>query len=56
MDMTTTQECKQRHVTTITGPQAEALLELQAQGLCSSWLDKSVPGMAIVEIWADEED
>lgn len=42
------------HVTTITGPQAEALLKvLENPEKAWTYVNKSVPGVAIVEIWQD---
>jgi hypothetical protein len=50
------QECKQRHVTTIAGPQAQAIIDMYEEHVCFSIVDKSVLGMPIVEIWADVDE
>lgn len=41
------------HVTTIAGPQAEALLHLIRGDKLWHIEDKSVPGLAVVEVWTD---
>jgi len=50
------EKCKQRHITTITGPQAQAIIDMDREHVCYSIVDKSVLGMPIVEIWADVEE
>lgn len=44
---------KERHVTTIAGPQAEALLSVLDGHHVLSWTDKSVEGLTVAELWVD---
>jgi hypothetical protein len=44
----------EKHLTTIVGPQAEALLKANSQG---TWINRSVPGLTVLEFWGiDPED
>lgn len=44
---------KTRHLTTITGPQAEALLNGLDENNCWTYVNKSVPGCPVVEVWSE---
>lgn len=46
---------KKVHVTTIAGPQAEAILYALNWRLAQEWRDKSVPGLAVVELWQESD-
>lgn len=46
---------KKVHVTTIWGPQAEAILRALNWRLAQEWRDKSVPGCAAVELWQESD-
>lgn len=41
----------EKHLTTICGPQAEAILEWIKGGNGGDFKDKSVPGLTVVELW-----
>ena len=42
-----------RHLTTLIGPQAEAILKMLDETGIAIWHDKSVPGAAVVELWTE---
>lgn len=44
---------KSRHITTIAGPQAEALLKMWKEKSSVEIKDRSVPGLSVIEIWAE---
>lgn len=41
-------------VTTMIGPQAEAILKALSEHGCYEWRDRSQDGQAIVEFWVNE--
>lgn len=41
-------------VTTMIGPQAEAILQALREHGCYEWKDKSQDGQAIVEFWVED--
>ena len=43
-----------RHLTTIVGPQAECIRESLRNGLETSWADKSVDGLCVLELWIED--
>ena len=43
-----------RHLTTIVGPQAECIRESLRNGLTTSWSDKSVDGLCVLELWIED--
>lgn len=44
---------KEIHLTTIAGPQAEAILKVINGDHVHHWSDKSVEGLPVVELWMD---
>ena len=42
------------HVTTITGPQAEAIRRALERESGLDYVDKNVPGLVILEVYADD--
>lgn len=44
---------KERHITTIAGPQAAAILEILDGHHMQCWRDKSVDGLPVAELWVD---
>jgi hypothetical protein len=44
---------ERKHVTTIAGPQAEAILASLDDRKAWTYIDKSVPGCPVVEIWSE---
>ena len=42
----------EKHLTTVTGPQAEAIIRAANAG-SYKWIDRSVPGLSVIELWAD---
>jgi|GEM_PF-4763168 len=42
---------REKHLTTIVGPQAEALLKANSTG---TWINRSVPGLTVLEFWAED--
>lgn len=44
---------RERHITTIAGPQAAAILEIQDGHHVYSWRDKSVDRLSIIELWVN---
>lgn len=49
----TKERLQERHITTIAGPQAEAIIQSVSIGKATIWRNKSVQGLAVVELWQD---
>jgi hypothetical protein len=44
---------KEYHITTLTGPQADAIMNILKRGPSFTFKDKSMPGVSILEVYSN---